>query len=336
MSGTTFYVGIDLGTSRTSIATSTGKRLTEVSCVGYAKDIITKKRFGKDYLLGEEALENRMGLNMVWPLGAGVLKEDEKSLEAASLILKHVVAKAIPDKKPEDKIFAAIGVPAEASNNSKKHILEIADGIFDKIMVVSEPFAVAYSLERFDETLIVDIGAGSADLLRVCGALPTPEDSITLETAGNFLDAQLEAGIKSINENIQLTPQIVKKIKEKHGYVSENSDPALVTLTVGGKPQDFDITEVLREACLKLTDPICEAVQQLIATFDPEFQHRLRNNIVVAGGGSRLKGIDRAIEYSLKEYGGGYAECVQDAEFQGALGCLSMASELPDEYWDEL
>ena len=94
-----FYVGIDLGTSRTSIATSTGKRVSTRTCVGYSKDIVSRKRFGKDYLMGDEALDNRLGLNMVWPLAEGVIRDDEKSLEGTGLILRHIIAEALPDKK---------------------------------------------------------------------------------------------------------------------------------------------------------------------------------------------------------------------------------------------
>jgi len=331
-----YYVGIDLGTSRTSIATSTGKRMTTITCVGYAKDMITKKRFGKDYLLGQEALDNRLGLNMVWPLGAGVIEDNEDALKATRLILQNVVAQAIPDKKPEDKIYAAIGVPARASVKSKKHILEVSKGFIDKVMVVSEPFAVAYSIDKLYETLIVDIGAGSSDVSLQLGSMPTEDSERTIDIAGNYLDSCIQEGILEKYPNVQLTKNIVKTIKEKYGYVSQNSDPIIVTFTEAGKPKDYDITEIMREACLKLTDPICETVQDIIAHADPEFQVKFRNNIIIAGGGSRLKGIDRAIEKSLEEYGGGNAICVQDAEFEGAIGGLKLISECPEEMLEEL
>ena len=76
----TYYLGVDLGTSRTSIATSTGARQTTVTCVGYSKDVVSRKRFDKDYLLGEEALRNRLALDMVWPMGMGVIKSNDNLL----------------------------------------------------------------------------------------------------------------------------------------------------------------------------------------------------------------------------------------------------------------
>ena len=76
-----YYVGIDLGTSRSSITTSMGKRSSVDTCVGYPKDLVSQKRLQKDYLLGEEALDNRLAVDLVWPLADGVIRDDEQALK---------------------------------------------------------------------------------------------------------------------------------------------------------------------------------------------------------------------------------------------------------------
>ena len=331
-----FYAGIDLGTSRSSIATSTGKRISIKTCVGYPKDVISRKRFGRDYLLGDEALENRLALNMNWPLAEGVICNDDKSLEATGLILKHLVDAAIPERQETDEIYAAIGVPAQASIKNKKIIIDISKGFLDKILIVSEAFAVAYSVDRFDESLIVDIGAGTTDLCRMHGSIPDPEDQITLPIAGNFLDEVISKSILEKFPDVQLTAKIIRRIKEKYGYVSDSSDPVIVKLTKQGIPSEYEITGILKNCCLQLTNPISKSIQELVGSFDPDFQEKLRNNVIIAGGGSRLKGIDIAVEKSLQEYGGGDALCVQDAEYCGSIGALKMCLEMPDEYWEKI
>lgn len=331
-----FYVGIDLGTSRTTITTSTGQRLTTTTCVGYPKDVISQKRLQKDHVLGDEALANRLSLNLVWPLADGVMREDEQAIAATQLILQDVITQALPEKQASDQIYAAIGVPAQASINNKKALIELSKDFIHNILVVSEAFAVAYSIDRFDECLIVDIGAGTTDLCRMHGAMPEADDQLTLTYAGNFLDQELTRAILGKYPNVQLTPQIIKRIKEKHGFVYEVADPVMVTLTEQGIPKQYDITDVLRTACLKLTAPISKAVQQLVGSFDPDFQEKLRRNVIVAGGGSRLKGIDNAIEKSLEAYGGGNVTCVQDAEYCGSVGALKMCVEMPQTYWENL
>jgi len=74
----------------------------------------------------------------------------------------------------------------------------------------------------------------------------------------------------------------------------------------------------------------------VVGSFDPDFQEALRHNIIIAGGGSRLQGIDKAVEKSLEAYGGGRAICVDDAEFCGSTGTLKLCADMPDEYWEQL
>ena len=333
---TIYHIGIDLGTSQSSIVTSTGARLSTKTCVGYPKDVISRKRLNRDHLLGDEALKNRLSLNLVWPLAEGVICSDKGSKEATKLVLQDLIHSTLPELEESDKVYATIGVPALASVQDKKTIISITKDFIDKILIVSEPFAVAYGIDRFDECLIVDIGAGTTDLCRISGSIPTEDDQRSLTEAGNFLDNEITHAIHQQYPDVQLTPQIIRGIKEKHGYVSDNSDSAIVSLTKKGQPGSYDITEILHKSCLKLSDAIGQAVQSLVADFDPDFQETLRNNIIVAGGGSRLMGIDKAIEKSLDSYGGGKATCVQDVEFCGANGCLKMCQEMPEHYWDKI
>jgi len=211
---TIFYIGIDLGTSQSSIVTSTGKRLSSKTCVGYPKDIISQKRLNKEYLLGEEALKNRLSLNLVWPLAKGVICDDQNSKEATQLVLQDLIDLTLPKLSGDDKVYAAIGVPALASIRDKKTILEITKGFIDKVLIVSEPFAVAYGNDRFDESLIVDIGAGTTDLCRMSGSVPTEDDQRSLTEAGNFLDQEITDAILKKYPDVQLTPQIIKSIKD--------------------------------------------------------------------------------------------------------------------------
>ena len=56
-------------------------------------------------------------------------------------------------------------------------------------------------------------------------------------------------------------------------------------------------------------------------------------NILLAGGGSQLKWLDRMIEDSLQEYGEGTVRKVYDSVFVSAL---RLAMEMPPQYWNKL
>ena len=130
---------------------------------------------------------------------------------------------------------------------------------------------------------------------------------------------------------------MIKEIKERFASVADNTVPVVVALPVNGKPTEFDITEEMRTACRSIVSPMVEGLAQLIATFDPEFQNRLKNRVLLAGGGSQIKGLDLAIEAEMhKRLGGGKVLRIEEPVYGGANGALQIAHDMPAEYWQEL
>lgn len=338
------YVGIDLGTSRTSISASNGVRETVASIVGYPRDVVSRKLLQRDILFGEEALKNRLALDVYRPLEKGVIKHSdstgaasddvEANLEAARALIQHAVSLARP--KPGQLVYGVVGCPAQASIHNKQSIIEAAREVLDSVVICSEPFSVAYGLERLQDCLVIDIGAGTTDLCRMKGSMPDEEDQITLTQAGDFVDNQLFELFKSRCPDASFNVNMVRDVKEQHAFVTEAAEPVLVTFPVRGKPKTFDVTAEMRKGCSRIVEPIVEAVDRLVSTFDPEFQDRLRNNVIVAGGGSRIHGLDRAIEEALGPYGGGRVRSVQEPVYAGANGALKIAYDMPVEAWEQL
>lgn len=111
--GQMLSVGIDLGTSQSAIATSTGARHVVDSYVGWPVDMVAKKVIKKPVLIGTEALENRSLLDLHRPLEQGLIKEgSEKDIAAVKEILGHLIGLAGEGGK-EQKVRAVVGVPAE-------------------------------------------------------------------------------------------------------------------------------------------------------------------------------------------------------------------------------
>ncbi|MBI5361382.1 MAG: rod shape-determining protein [Planctomycetes bacterium] len=340
------YVGIDLGTSRTSIASSNGVRETVLSMVGWPKDAISRKLLQKEILFGNDVLNNRLSLNYCRPFEKGVIKytdikdskisdeEVEMHKKAAKELVKHAISIANPPKGV--LVYGVLGTPAQASMLNKQSLIEAAKEALDAVMIVSEPFAVAYGLNLLEDTLVVDIGAGTTDLCRMHGTMPEKDDQITFGYAGDNIDEMLYNSILKRHPDVQLTINMAKQLKEKFGFVSETTDAAIPKLLIAGKPTPVNITEELKEACKSIVPGILESAQKLIATFDPEFQHRLRNNIMLAGGGSQMKGLDWLIEKGMEEYGGAKVNRVDEPVYAGANGALKLAYDMPEEFWEEL
>jgi rod shape-determining protein MreB len=336
------YIGIDLGTSRTSVAASNGVRDTLPSFVGYPKDVISRKLLQKDVLYGDEAIEKRLSLNLFRPLEHGVLKCGESGDEdrdgntrAARDLLLEAVRRARPRK--DELVYAVIGAPAQASINSKNAIIEVARESVDSVMLCSEPFAVAYGIDMLEDVLVIDIGAGTVDLCRMHGTMPEDSDQITLTTAGDHVDAELSRLIRESHPEAQFSAKMIKEIKERHSTVQSNTERIQVMLPVNGKPTSFDITDEIKAACASIVPPIVEGLGQLVATFDPEFQERLKGRVLLAGGGSQIKGLDTAIELEMHEMlGGGKVVRIEEPMYGGANGALKIAHDMPEEYWEQL
>ncbi len=337
------YIGMDLGTSRTSVSASNGVRETVLSVVGYPKDVVSRKLLKKDILFGKEALEKRLSLRLHKPLGKGVFKyndlpegADRGEVEiAARDLIREAIRMAQPRK--DELVYAVIGVPAQASIHNKEAILGAARASVDSVMLCSEPFAVAYGLDMLEDALIIDIGAGTTDLCRMHGTMPEESDQITIPFAGDVVDETLAGMLKTACPGAAFSIQMVKDIKERYSYLGDAPERAIVTLPVDGKPTEFDVTAVVKEACSILVGPIVEGLRKLVGSFDPEFQHKLRNRVVLAGGGSMIKGLDTAIESMMKrEMGGGRVSRVEEPVYGGANGALKIAHDMPAEYWEQL
>jgi rod shape-determining protein MreB len=339
----TVYVGMDLGTFKTSIASSTGVRDVLGSAVGWPKDHVARTMLGRDIVFGKDVVEHRLALNVVRPFERGMLKYNDqegarlspesvaKHKEAARLLVEHAVSLTRPPKGLP--VYGVIGAPSRATVLNKKVVLEAACGAFDAVMIVSEPFTIAYGMNRLSDTLVVDIGAGTVDLCPIYGTLPSEQDQVTLPVGGDFIDEHFLNLLRKTYPDAQLSLNMAREIKEKYGFVHDVNEKAVVALPVGGKPRPFDVTAPLKEACKMIVAPIIKGLGELIAHLDPELQQRMLGNIVLGGGGSQLRGLDRLIEEGLKEYGPAKVKRVGDAVYAGAVGALKLAMSLPDDCW---
>ncbi len=341
--GGVLYLGVDLGTSRTSIAASNGQRVTISSHVGYPKDVVARKLLGKDILFGDEALQHRLSCRFYRPLASGVLKatsntqtnDVEGNMKAAADLIREIIRLAKP--RSDELVYAVIGVPAEAAIHHKDAIIKAARESVDSVMLCSEPFSVAYGLDMLDDVLVIDIGAGTTDLCRMHGTMPEESDQLTNTYAGDYVDNRLAEAIQKRYPQAQFTTQMIKEIKEKHSNISDSMPPVFVELPVNGKPTTFDVTDEIRNSCRSIVPHMVDGLARLIGTFDPEFQQRLKNRVLLAGGGSMIKGLDLAIENEMKErLGAGKVYRIEEPVYGGSNGALKIAHDMPAEYWEKL
>jgi len=334
----TICVGIDLGTSRSSISASNGERHVVDSYVGWPLDMVARKLIKKPVLIGSEALEKRSMLDLRRPLENGVIKDvSERDANAVRELLRHLVSLlGIKNNGTQYKLRAVVGVPAEAMQASRLRLRTAMDGIADTVMLVSEPFAVAYGTEALMHAMVIDIGAGTADICIMQGRYPTEDDQRTLPNAGDSIDQRLFRSLQEHHSHAQFSIHTVRSWKEKSSFVGEPKGRVLVTTSADGKPIEIDITDDMRAACESIVAPIAETVRDLVSRVEPEYQQRVLSNIILAGGTSLIDGLPEALKSALSELGKTQFTVVQDPVFAGSDGGLAIAQDASDEDWKKL
>lgn len=329
------YIGVDLGTSRSAVVASSGKRKWIESYVGWPRDFIARKLLKQPILFGEDAVNNRLSLTLVRPLEHGVIRDGTpRDVEAVRELIHYLIDMVQP--ADGQKVYAAVGVPAEALKVNKLAIRDAVREYADTLMVVSEPFAVAYSLGALNNALIVDIGAGTVDFCIMHGTMPGEDDQRTLLTAGDYVDRQLYDMLTDKYPDARFSEISVRGYKEEHGFVGKTNGRVKVNVPVAGKFTQHDITNEIRQACESLVPAIAETIIDLVARYDPDFQERVRKNIYLAGGGSQIKGIAETMAEALQEFGSFKITPVDDPLYAGAEGALALAQDMPEEYWEDM
>ncbi|HIA39769.1 MAG TPA: hypothetical protein EYN46_01430 [Candidatus Poseidoniales archaeon] len=330
------YIGVDLGTFRSVMVSSVGQEEEVLTVIGTPKDVIARNFLARDVLFGEEALKNRLALNLFRPLEHGVIKDNAEDKKHIAHFITHIIGLADPEN--HDRVVAVIGAPAEASYVDKTAIFDAAAGSVNACMIISEPFAVAYALDMLDHTIVIDVGAGTADICRVYGTIPEPGDQVHIPFAGDYIDHQIIREVQLKYSGAQITKDMARRWKEQYSFVSTDppKDPVLVDFSVEGKAMTLDITDCIQTACESITDNIVENIKSLISSSNPEYHESFRQNIVLAGGGSGISGFGALLERRLSDMGEVAVHTVDDPIHLGAMGGLRLSMEVPEDMWKNL
>lgn len=351
--GGTVLVGLDLGTNNSCVlACNEGNDDIEFSgimptAVGYVPDDIIEGVLpkDKDVFFGDEAVQHEQHLLMRPPLKDGIIFDTDAAVDYMQHIRDLIDAEdAIKGKEYR----AVVGVPADASPDARSALMAAADGVFDRIRLIPEPYLATLGYRDdsrlgesnyFDpvtNSIIVDIGAGTTDLCLVQGRFPGPRDQISTTFAGDYIDNMLMEEITSLYPAFDLSIEEVRQIKEKYAYVSESKDVIDVQVIIKGKARTVEVGDIIRQACNELLKKIFDATKQTINKASSRSSAVLLKNIYITGGGSMIKKIDVGLQKLLEQ--DGYVEprvrtVGPDYNRLVALGALKAARSTRDNQW---
>lgn len=303
----TLDVGIDLGTANVVVhVKGRGVVIRQPSVV--ARHIKTKVILA----MGEEAKKmlgkNPANIEVVRPLRDGVIAD----FDAAEAMLKHYIVevhelyKGLGFKIPRPRV--AIGIPSGVTEVERRAVQEAAlEAGARAVFLIEEPMAAAIGaglpVQKAEGQLICDIGGGTSEIgvislggLVLNRSLRVAGDELT-EAIINFvrLKYNLLLGESTAEEVKMAVGSAYPQKKEKEG------NPLQIVVRgrslETGLPKSLKLgSEEIREALMPIVNQILQEIALIIEETPPDLvSDILEKGMVMAGGGSLIRGIDKLI-----------------------------------------
>ncbi|WP_461829820.1 rod shape-determining protein [Aquifex sp.] len=291
-------IGIDLGTANTAVFLE-GKGI-----VLYEPSIVAiDTRTGKVLAVGKEAKEmvgkTPENIQAIRPLRDGVITDFEVTQVMLTYFIKRVIGHSILRPKP----ITVIGVPTGITPVEKRAVIDAAKSAGAReVYLIAEPMAAAIGaglpVEEPIGNMIVDIGGGTTDIAVI--SLAGIVISNSLRVAGDEMNEAIIQYIKR-KMNLLIGEQTAEKIKIELGSAlmeDEEIEMEIRGRDMTGLPRTIVITNhMVTEAIEDTVSSIVNAVRTALERTPPELASDIADRgIVLAGGGSLLRNLDKRIE----------------------------------------
>lgn len=302
----TYDVGIDLGTANTRVG------ILGQGVVIHEPSVVAINKLNKEILaVGSEAREmlGRTPANVVAirPLKDGVITD----FEITQTMLKYFIRKVHLEhgqsfRLPRPRVI--VGVPSSITEVERQAVVDASRAAGAReAYVIEEPMAAAIGvglpINKAIASMIVDIGGGTTDIAIISlGGIVVDK---TLNVAGDEMNESVVSYLQSkynlliggrSAEDIKIAIGSAFPLKKEKKLVVQGRD------TVKGLPKAVKVSSVeIREALSRPINQITEAIKEAIEDAPAELVTDIyTTGITIAGGGSKLSGIDKLWQEMLK------------------------------------
>jgi len=288
-------LGIDLGTATTLVfARGAGIILCEPSVVAINKDNNRALAFGNE----AKGMLGRTPANIVAvrPMRDGVIAD----FEITEMMLRHFINKS-HNRSAFVRPRIVIGVPSGITGVEKRAVLDAAmHAGAREAYLVEEPMAAAIGanlpVSEAQGSMIVDIGGGTTEVAVL--ALGGIVVSKSIRVAGDEMDEAIVAHCRK-NYNLLIGERTAEQIKIDIGSAYPLPEERTVEVRgrdlVTGLPKTLTLTSSeIRDALAEPVATVVDAVRMTLEKTPPELAADIMDRgIVMAGGGSLLRGLDK-------------------------------------------
>ncbi len=302
-------LGIDLGTANTLVyVKGKGIIVREPSVVARhkkTKQIVAIGREAKK-MLGKTP----QTIEALRPLRDGVISD----FDAAEAMLRYYIQ--LVHKQPVRPGFPSVprprvvvGIPSGVTEVERRAVQEAAIMAGAReVYLIEEPMAAAIGaglpIEESTGSFICDIGGGTSEIaVMSLGGIVVNR---SIRTAGDEMDDAIVSFMR-LKYSLLIGEQTAEDIKITIGsaYPVDKSDRQTVVRgrdIETGLPKSVRIGEAeIREALATVVQEIIEGISETIEETPPELIGAImEHGIVLAGGGSLIRGIDKLIAQEIK------------------------------------
>lgn len=292
-------LGIDLGTSNTRVfVKDKGIVIDEPSVVAVntrTNQILAVGRDAQD-MLGKTPPH----VVTTKPLSKGLISD----FDVTEKMLKYFIDRVHKESftiVPRPRVV--IGVPLDITEVERKAVEDAAlYAGAREVHLVEAPMASALGarlpVSESVGTMLVDIGGGKTEISVISLAGIVTWKSITI--AGDEMNKNIIQYARDVF-NLMLGERVAEKIKMRIGSAMELSESMEMQMRgrdmITGLPKEIIVTnDQIREALARSVDTILENIKSTLEVTPPELVADIyERGIVMTGGGSLLRGLDRLI-----------------------------------------
>jgi len=295
-------MGIDLGTATVLVyIKGKGVILKEPSVVAIDRNN------NRVLAVGEEARQmiGRTPGNIVAirPMRDGVISD----YDITEKMLKHFISKAC-GKRRLSAPRVVICVPCEATEVERRAVEDAGRNAgAKKVYLIEEPLAAAIGagldITRASGNMVIDIGGGTTDVAVISlGGMVVRE---SIKVAGDRFDDDIIKYIRR-KHKLMIGERTAENLKINIGCAYKQDEETTMEIRgrdlITGLPKNLQVTsEEIREALKEAVNSIAECTHSVLEKTPPELSADIADKgIVMTGGGSLLKGLDKLIQEITK------------------------------------
>lgn len=292
-------LAIDLGTANTLVyVRNRGIVLDEPSVVAIKNN--TKKVLAAGKAAKEMLGKTPESITACRPMRDGVIAD----FELTESMLRYFIRKVHNNRRTLVAPRMIIAVPSGITQVERRAVIDSAKqaGARDKPMTIMEPMAAAIGaglpIHEPHCSMIVDIGGGTTEVAVI--ALSGVVFCRSIRIGGDEMDRAIVSYVKR-KYNLLIGERTAENIKMQIGTVMLDAESKSIEVKgrdlITGVPKTIILTDAeVNEALLETISNIVDVVRVALEHTPPELASDLVDRgIVMAGGGSLLRGLDRLI-----------------------------------------